>query len=636
MKKILALSAALTIAVSLCGCGSEGKSSSSKTEPATAAEKLSPADQLLEDVKGFYDDLFTVIRDSKYDQVWLDKCEAIVGKDMAESCAEMLKSACTGTVYGEEAVKAFADAEDAQFDCFFINGVNQFVFDGSNISGLDESGSKVFEHEYTYVKDMSLGGMMDGYLYETSDEDAGEFRYFFMMPDTPETTYHIEFRYGSDEAALAEYAEGAYAYWLAAGIRSDYDDKMVDDVIGLFCEEKLSDMGEEGAEAGGKTIEIGTAEELAAFAESVTDGSKNGYAGSTVVLTDDIDCTDVEWTPIGTMDLEDMSNYSCMFQGVFDGQGHTISNVTYETDEPVCGAGIIGMNLGEVKNLTAENINIHCTDTYSMAIGGVVGYNMGEIHDVTLTGENEIAGVNAIGGIAGGSTKHVHDCTVEGTTIKVLGDNDFSDGRIIQCDIAECGGLIIGGSFGGTMENCTAKGRIVAEGNEPVGLGGIAGCLEMMDTVTDCTADVEIISAKGGHAIGGLCGYSGTHSVGDIALATEGVESHEYPAVIKNCTVTVKMNIPGATHVGGLIGTGLYYYGEETAFKVVDCTVNAEITGAVTPGAVAGRAENCVIESCDAKVTLDGAELTDQIGTTDKMYESADQSGEEAAENEAA
>ena len=118
-----------------------------------------------------------------------------------------------------------------------------------------------------------------------------------------------------------------------------------------------------------------------------------------------------------------------------------------------------------------------------MAIGGVVGYNMGEIHDVTLTGENEIAGVNAIGGIAGGSTNTVYDCSADGTTICVLGDNDFSGGRIIQCDVAECGGLIIGGSFGGTMKNCNAKGKIIAEGNEPVGLGGIAGCLEMMDYV---------------------------------------------------------------------------------------------------------------------------------------------------------
>ena len=638
MKKRFAITLALTMVLSLCACGAENNGSQTDTASQTteAAKELTPADQLLEDVKGTYDELFTVICDPQYDQIWLDKCEAIVGADMAEMCADMLKSACTGTLYGEDAVSAYANAESAQFDCYFINGVHQFVFDGSHISGLDENGGEVFSHEYAYVKDFSLGGMMDGYLYETSDENAGEFRYFLMMPDTPGSTYHIEFRYGSDEDALAKYAEGTYAYWLAAGILADRDQTMIENVIGLFAEENLANMESTETEAeSAEAIEIGTAEELVAFAKSVTDGSKGGYAGQTVVLTADIDCKDVEWTPIGTMNLDDMSDYSCMFQGVFDGQGHTISNVTFDSDYPICGAGIIGMNLGEVKNLTAENIQIHCTDTYSMAIGGVVGYNMGEIHDVKLTGENEIAGVNATGGITGGSTNHVHDCEVDGTTIKVLGDNDFSDGRIIQCDIAECGGLIIGGSFGGTMENCTAKGKIIAEGNEPVGLGGIAGCLEMMDSVTDCTADVEIVTKKGGHAIGGLCGYSGTHSVGDIALATEGVETHEYPGIIKNCDVTVKMDVPGATHVGGLIGTGLYYYGEETAFKVVDCKVNGEIVGAVTPGAVAGRAEHSVIESCDAAVTLDGEALTDEIGKTDTMYESADQSGEESAEEAA-
>ena len=491
MKKLLSLSIASAMVISLCACGAKSDSSSSKPESSSAVE-LSSAEQLLEDVRGTYDELFTVICDDKYDQIWLDKCKAIVGADMAADCAEMLKNVCTGTVYGEDAVKKYTDPEEAQFDCYFINGVDQFVFDGSTISGLDEKGEKVFEHEYSYVKDLSLGGMMDGFLYETSDEDAGEFRYFFMMPDTPATTYHIEFRYGSDEAALAEYAEGDYAYWLAAGIPADYDDKLIENVIGLFVEENLSETGDEASTGSeGDTLEIGTAEELVSFAKSVTDGSMGGYAGRTVVLTDDIDCTDIEWTPIGTMDLEDMSNHDCMFQGVFDGNGHTISNVTFDSDTPICGAGIIGMNLGEVKNLTAKNINIHCTDTYSMAIGGVVGYNMGEIHDVTLTGENEIAGVNAIGGITGGSTNHVHDCTVDGTTIRVLGDNDFSDGRIIQCDVAECGGLIIGGSFGGTIENCTAKGKIIAEGNEPVGMGGIAGCLEMMDSVTDCTANTN-------------------------------------------------------------------------------------------------------------------------------------------------
>ncbi len=370
---------------------------------------------------------------------------------------------------------------------------------------------------------------------------------------------------------------------------------------------------------------IATAEQLLALARTVNDGSAQGYPGRTFVLTADIDLTGIEWQPIGHMDLEDMSNTSCMFFGIFDGQGHTISNVTFNSDYPICGVGVIGMNCGEVKNLNVKNVQIRCTDTFSMAVGGVVGYNMGVVHDVTLKGTNDIAAVNATGGICGGSTGSVWNCAVDGTTIHVLGDNDFSSGRIIQEDVAECGGLVIGGSFGGTIDNCTAKGTVIAEGSEPVGLGGIAGCLEMMDSVTNCTAEVEIISEQGGHAIGGLCGYSGTHSAGDIALATEGVMTTEYPGIIDGCTVSVKMNVPGATHVGGLVGTGLYYYGEETAFRITNCAVTGEIIGAVAPGAVAGRAENSVIESCEADITLDGEPLTSEIGSTVTMYESGDQ-----------
>ena len=96
------------------------------------------------------------------------------------------------------------------------------------------------------------------------------------------------------------------------------------------------------------------------------------------------------------------------------------------------------------------------------------------------------------------------------------------------------------------------------------------------------------------------------------------------------------MNIPGATHVGGLVGTGLYYYGEETAFKVSNCTVKAEIIGAVTPGAVAGRAVNSIIESCDAQVTLDGESLINEIGETTTMYEGGDQFEEETPADNAA
>jgi hypothetical protein len=81
----------------------------------------------------------------------------------------------------------------------------------------------------------------------------------------------------------------------------------------------------------------------------------------------------------------------------------------------------------------------------------------------------------------------------------------------------------------------------------------------------------------------------------------------------------------------------LYYYSEETAFKVSDCSVNADITGAVTPGAVAGRAVNSVIESCETNVTLDGEPLSSEIGETITMYESGDQFEEQTpAEGDAA
>ena len=103
------------------------------------------------------------------------------------------------------------------------------------ISGTDENGDLLFSHEYRFVDGLSLAGLMDGYLYETEDGDAGEFRYFYMMSDTPATTYHLEFRYGSDADALAQYNEGPYAYWLAAGFPVDADEEMVKNVITLFC-----------------------------------------------------------------------------------------------------------------------------------------------------------------------------------------------------------------------------------------------------------------------------------------------------------------------------------------------------------------------------------------------------------------
>ena len=74
-------------------------------------------------------------------------------------------------------------------------------------------------------------------------DDAGEFTYFLFRDDTMQTTWHIEFRYGSDLDQLLKYMEGPYAYWLSAGIDADASPETIDSVIDLFVSENLG--GEE-------------------------------------------------------------------------------------------------------------------------------------------------------------------------------------------------------------------------------------------------------------------------------------------------------------------------------------------------------------------------------------------------------
>lgn len=203
------------------------------------AEEAFDPNVLLSDLNGTYNELFTTICAPECDDIWLERCTEYAGAENAEAAADMLKAACVGTIYGQDAVDAYgANPESAQFDCFFLGGVSQFMFDGNRISGLDAEGNVVFDHTYAYVE--TLDDIIACHVYKTDDADAGEFTYFCLAPDTPESTYHIEFRYGSDLEALTQYYEGPLAYWLAAGIPADADEAMIRDCIDLFCSENLA------------------------------------------------------------------------------------------------------------------------------------------------------------------------------------------------------------------------------------------------------------------------------------------------------------------------------------------------------------------------------------------------------------
>ena len=217
----------------------EDTSAEDTQETKTDADNEADADQLLKDLTGSYQELWPVILADDYTQTWIDDCKEIVGEDNAEAAYEKLKSMVTGEVYGEEAVEAYKDGSGAYF-CGFTQDMATVEFDGDTktIKGYDKDEKELFSHTYHYVGMEETRGL---YEFESDDADSGEFTYFCIAPDTNDTTYHIELRYGSDLDALGQYDAGAYAYWLGSGISTDHDQEMVENCIRLFCTENLSE-----------------------------------------------------------------------------------------------------------------------------------------------------------------------------------------------------------------------------------------------------------------------------------------------------------------------------------------------------------------------------------------------------------
>lgn len=178
----------------------------------------------------------------KWDAFWFSECEKAVGAEAAQATAEALKSSMSGTLTGEAVTERFGDGTDGwqngfQFNCDFKQGVSRFVFDGKGgIKGLDASGNELFSHEYVFD---SYNADYDFYFFKSKDGNQDEFSCFAMRSDTPASTHHIEFRYGTDIESLLEFCTGKYAYWMAAGVLVD-SDKEQQESIRIFVEENTS------------------------------------------------------------------------------------------------------------------------------------------------------------------------------------------------------------------------------------------------------------------------------------------------------------------------------------------------------------------------------------------------------------
>ena len=211
-----------------------------------------------------------------------------------------------------------------------------------------------------------------------------------------------------------------------------------------------------------------------------------GKTDINITLDTDIDLTGKDWTPIGT-------DYDNSYKGTFDGGGHTITGLTFTTNDEY--AGLFGWlnRAGTVKNVVMEGVQITSNQIYGGSIGGVVGSGWGTIENCSVSGC--VSGTVYVGGVVGAQ---------------------------------------IDGSITGCSSSATVKGM--------VDVGGVAGQTNSSATLTACYATgnviIEIDPVKNISG-GGLVGFNGGKGV---------------RACYATGNVTSTGSSTGNVHIFGLLG----------------------------------------------------------------------------------
>ena len=211
-----------------------------------------------------------------------------------------------------------------------------------------------------------------------------------------------------------------------------------------------------------------------------------GKSDINITLDKNIDLTGKGWTPIGT-------DYDNSYKGTFDGGGHTITGLTFTTNDEF--AGLFGWlnRAGSVKNVVMEGVQITSNQIYGGSIGGVVGYGWGTIENCSVSGS--VSGTVYVGGVVGvqigGSiTGCSSSATVKGTVDVggVAGQTNssatltacYATGNvIIEMDPKKniAGGSLVGMNAGSSLLACYATGNVTSTGSSTgqVHIGGFLG-----------------------------------------------------------------------------------------------------------------------------------------------------------------
>ena len=293
---------------------------------------------------------------------------------------------------------------------------------------------------------------------------------------------------------------------------------------------------------------ITKAEELAWFRDQVNNG-KNKICAKIANDVEVIDMSKVCHAADASKKIEELSwvpigNDAKKYQGTFDGNGKTITNLYINAIKENMGIGFFGYTLqSKIKNLTFENANVTNTYSHTGVLVGYAGYGS-TLQNIKISNTCQMKGGTFTGGIAGLLDGNAYNCvnyaTVQGT--QYIGGlcGDYS-------------------RTGNSMTACANYGNVTASS---LGVGGLVGNFDS-GTIQDCANYGDV---KGTESVAGMAGsvYTGkiknVFSYGNVSAT--------------NSTQKVGMAF-GYSSKGATEGMVAYYSGAKLTANDQEITVKA-------------------------------------------------------------
>ena len=307
--------------------------------------------------------------------------------------------------------------------------------------------------------------------------------------------------------------------------------------------------------------------DLAQLAVLVNNGNTD-YRSAAYQLTADIDLAGDNWLPIGNNDYP--------FQGQFDGDNHTIYNLTIKgTDITYAGLfGRVTSEDSEFKNIKFVGGEIQISSNFTSHAGFLAGWiENGNIDNCSSTGDvtaTTTYSFSYAGGLVGQASSSISDCYATGNVTAISSSNSYSS--------SSAGGLV--GESSSFISDCYATGDVTATSSSSYDYfayaGGLVGRanshtpsspISIFYSILRCYATGDVTATSSTPYAGGLVGGIGQSKIGTSVAANNSVTGegkwssvgrvvgYMYEADFTNCYHRKTMAVVGTGGFSGQAAT---------------------------------------------------------------------------------